>query len=358
MPSPIEEVIKRRVIQQWLSGEPRDKIASDLQIGAGTVSGIVSDFKENLHGSDLDSVRELAIEARKQGLTPSDLAAHIRLHNFFIKSGAAEDKVESFIANVNSNDIPPERVIELVYQLHGISKSESIPLDQVANYVKEKLEEKQKIDEEIKEADAILQSRNVNIEAINEHIQLNERLNERGLSTEDIEKLLNLIDNAKEFGFDGKKIVAKLRKIKRLDKKEERLRNNCEILSKQLTTYKEILPLTELVHSMNISGHELISFKVAVNEAAEQYGFPRSTAAFYVINNIRDYNKQGQLKKELSALYLHKFAINEACSRQSQSLIALAKLKSYGLTEDRILQLNDLLENNGYKDMKSKSLIE
>jgi hypothetical protein len=60
----------------------------------------------------------------------------------------------------------------------------------------------------------------VSIQAINEHIQLNEKLNERGLSTKDIGNLLNLIDNAKEYGFDGKKIVAKLRKIKRLEKKE------------------------------------------------------------------------------------------------------------------------------------------
>jgi hypothetical protein len=58
---------------------------------------------------------------------------------------------------------------------------------------------------------------------------------------------------------------------------------------------------------------------------------------------------------ELSALYLRKFTINEVCSRQSQSLVNLAKLKSYGLTEDRILQLNNFLENNGYRDMKSSS---
>jgi transposase len=44
----INEIVKRRVIERWLSGESRDKIASDLQIGAGTVSGIVSDFKKNL----------------------------------------------------------------------------------------------------------------------------------------------------------------------------------------------------------------------------------------------------------------------------------------------------------------------
>jgi transposase len=56
---PVQEVIRRRVIEQWLSGESRDKIASDLQIGAGTVSSIVSDFKKNLQASDIDSAREL-----------------------------------------------------------------------------------------------------------------------------------------------------------------------------------------------------------------------------------------------------------------------------------------------------------
>jgi hypothetical protein len=41
MPSAIDEVIRIKVIQQWLSGFPRDKIASDIQIGAGTVTNIV-----------------------------------------------------------------------------------------------------------------------------------------------------------------------------------------------------------------------------------------------------------------------------------------------------------------------------
>jgi len=37
MPAPIDEVIKRRVIQEWLSGEARNKIAIDNNIGSGTV---------------------------------------------------------------------------------------------------------------------------------------------------------------------------------------------------------------------------------------------------------------------------------------------------------------------------------
>ena len=63
-------------------------------------------------------------------------------------------------------------MIELVYQLHEISQKESIALDQIPDYIKQKLEAKQKIEEEIKQAEATLQSKNVSIEAINEHIQL------------------------------------------------------------------------------------------------------------------------------------------------------------------------------------------
>jgi hypothetical protein len=132
LPPQIQEVIRRRVIEQWLSVESRDKIASDLQIGPGTVSSIVGDYNKNLQALDIDSARELAIDAKRQGLNLSELASHFRTYNYFIKSGAAEDRIESFIANVGTGDVSPERVIELVNQLHDISKSESIPLDQVS----------------------------------------------------------------------------------------------------------------------------------------------------------------------------------------------------------------------------------
>jgi hypothetical protein len=348
MPPAIDASIKRRVIQQWINGFPRDKIAADNNIGAGTVTSIVNNYKVGLENLDFDSVRELAVEARKQGLTLSDLSSHFRLYNYFIKSGVTEEEVESFITKVSTSDIPPKMVIEYVNQLHEISKYECLPLGDVPSYIGKRLEEKRKIDEEIKEADITLQSKNVTIETMNEHIKLNE-LNKHGLSIHDIDKLLNLLVNVKENGFDSKKIVRKLRSIKRLENKENRLKNSCDILSKQLAKHKETLPLAELIENMHIGRSELISFKIAVNEAAETYGFPRSTAAFHVINNIRDYNKRGRLKMELSALNFQKYAINEFCSRHSDAIMGLVKLQSYGVTEDQIL-----LHANGLLEKKSR----
>ena len=139
----------------------------------------------------------------------SDLVSNFRLHNIIRSSGATEDEIESFIANVSTNDASPEKVIQYVNQLFAVSKRESIPLDQVSGYIREKLEEKQKIDEEIKQANGILQSKNVSIEAINEHIQLNEELHKYRLSTKYIHRLLNLLLTAKEYRFSAWKIVGK-----------------------------------------------------------------------------------------------------------------------------------------------------
>jgi hypothetical protein len=60
------------------------------------------------------------------------------------------------------------------------------------------------------------------------------KLNENNLSFQDIDKLLNVLVNAKESGFDGKKIVGKLKKIQRLQNKEEKLKKHCEVLSEQV----------------------------------------------------------------------------------------------------------------------------
>jgi hypothetical protein len=138
MPPLTDEQTRRNVIRDWISGIPRDTIAAQNNIGAGTVTSIISNYKAGLESLDFDSIRQLSVEARQHGLNISELASHARLYNLFIKSGAAEDKIESFIDKVCSNDISPEKMIELVYQLYEISKNESIPLDQVSGYIKQK----------------------------------------------------------------------------------------------------------------------------------------------------------------------------------------------------------------------------
>jgi hypothetical protein len=65
--------------------ETRYKIAADNNIGTGTVTSIVDNYKIGLDNLDFGSFRELMIQAKKRGMTLSDLASLTRLYNYFQK---------------------------------------------------------------------------------------------------------------------------------------------------------------------------------------------------------------------------------------------------------------------------------
>jgi hypothetical protein len=91
-----------------------------------------------------------------------------------------------------------------------------------------------------------------------------------------------------------------------------------------------------------------------INEAVKHYDLSPLTCTLRLIDDIKKYNKIDGLKKELSSLYMQKYTVDQVCFSQNKSMRALINLQSLGITEDRILELNNL-ENNGYKAMKSDS---
>jgi hypothetical protein len=63
-------------------------------------------------------------------------------------------------------------------------------------------------------------------------------------------------------------------------------------------------------------------------------------AILHVINEIRDYDKIGGLKKELSRLCQQIFVVNGVWANQNKAMRAVLNLQSRGITQDRILYLN------------------
>jgi hypothetical protein len=92
MPPLTDEQTQRNVIRDWISGIPRDTIAAQNNIGAGTVTSIISNYKAGLEGLDFDSIRQLAVEARQHGWNLSDLASHARLYNILSSRGQAKKR--------------------------------------------------------------------------------------------------------------------------------------------------------------------------------------------------------------------------------------------------------------------------
>ena len=188
---------------------------------------------------------------KTQGIGMSTLACSVRLNNYIKNIGTNEDKIESFIVNL-ANSSEPEKLIDAANQVAELSKSESIPLEDLENHVKQKEEEKQRLEEEIRQTRAILESTNVEMETINEYKQLKAELSKYHLSSDDPERLLTVLDNLKDYRYDPKKIVAEFSNIKSLKQREKALKDNCAMLEKRMSGDRQVIPLLQRIRSMGI----------------------------------------------------------------------------------------------------------
>jgi hypothetical protein len=128
MPAAIDPIIKQRVIAQYLQGDTRDRIAIDNGIGTGTVSNIIDEWKKGVQDSNYESIRELSVFCKKQGITLNALASCMGLNNYIQSLSANEPTLESLIANLaNYPDRNPAKLIDAAAQ---ISES-GIPLEKL-----------------------------------------------------------------------------------------------------------------------------------------------------------------------------------------------------------------------------------
>jgi uncharacterized protein (UPF0335 family) len=266
--------------------------------------------------------------------------------------GANWEQIESFIANL-ANFPEPKKLFDVINQIAQISMSKSIPLDMLADHIKRQQEEKQRLEKEIKEAGTILKSKNIDIQTINEYKKLKEGLWVHGLSLEDPRILLSILKTITQIGYDPQKIVRELLRMKSLRQTERQLNTSRKDLQARLDRYKEVLPMCERIVGLRIGIGELIAFDTAVCEKAEMYNLSRDSAAYRVIEDTRDYDKLGGMKKKLNDISMQIFMMNQFLGRQIYAVNALMKLQFYGITEDQILSLCKTIETNGAQSTNS-----
>jgi hypothetical protein len=98
--------------------------------------------------------------------------------------------------------------------------------------------------------------------------------------------------------------------------------------------------------TLNIDIKQLLVFENIVNQIAKQYNLPPYVAALRLFNEIREYDKIGGLKNEVSRLSQQIFFVNGVWANQNKAMIAMINLLSRGITEGQIVSLNNFLESN------------
>jgi hypothetical protein len=99
---------------------------------------------------------------------------------------------------------------------------------------------------------------------------------------------MNLLKNAKRYGFDGKEIADKLYNIQELEWKEKQLKDKCKTFSKRVSKFKDVVPLTEDIAAWGIGIDELLAIKIGINQVAKFYNLPFVSATMHLIEDIKN----------------------------------------------------------------------
>ena len=107
---PTPEHIKSAVIDAWMMGKTRDKIASEFNISTGSVSNIIAEWQNRIGVFDANSLRELGLALKKAGITPVQCANGLRINNIINQLGIDEDHLFDFL-NKLYNESKEQRLL-------------------------------------------------------------------------------------------------------------------------------------------------------------------------------------------------------------------------------------------------------
>jgi hypothetical protein len=355
MPAAIESTIKQRVIAQYLQGVSRDTIAADNGIGTGTVSNIIDEWKKRVQDSDYESIRELSVFCKKQGITLNALASCIRLNNYSQSFGANanESILESLIANLaNHPDCDPAKLIEAAAQ---ISESD-IPLEKLDDHVKALLAQKETLQREIDEKLAILDGVDVDVESrtklLEDYGQMKAEMRKYGIGPEDPRKIQACLQRLKDVNHDVEEVIVGYTNMEALRKERMDLDEEWLAFEAKLATVKDVLPLAERITRLEMGIGELLVFHSAVYEKADMERIPLDTAAYKIVEDIQHYSQLGGLKKELERLQQQIFFSNMIMTTRQQALVSLMRLQALGVSDmeiknmARVMDFDSILKGN------------
>jgi DNA-binding CsgD family transcriptional regulator len=175
--SKFPKTIRERVIKQWLLGMSRDEIAKDNDIGAGTVTAIIKDAKQEI--PDIDLLRAVALVLKKYDLNLSVFASSIRIKNKLDEMGLNEDQVESFIENIIiycfKRGLTAEKFLNIVNKVCALSDNLEMSVDQLPNHIMQQQLELEQVKGETENAKLkqhqVLQHYNVTMDVLEEYIR-------------------------------------------------------------------------------------------------------------------------------------------------------------------------------------------
>ena len=400
MPSKLPDHIKSLVIQQWLQGESRDKIAGDNGLSAGGVTNIVNEWRRDLNFAMADALRELALTLKRIGITTAQCATGFRVAMMMNRLGVKEDVYESFIRDLYNRcgnvGLTPESIVSYLTDL--LEFSNIMPFSEISNFIHQKTNEKEKLNQEIEKLndeivqlrlqksefeqlrDGALQDVKITNDKLNYYSTLKMELAKYGIPVDDISKLVSVVNGIRQLGYDVNRIVNQYCNLESVSNEYNRYCMLLADLKKQSNILnQEYFSLQQIVNSCNQTISECnelyamgFGFKGlkllwhTIREIASENNIDSDEAVrkfFKDLNEHYDYKLGFESKLETLQAEVNRLIEEEGRLRMELMTLrlvgpSLIKLMQRGVSEQDIVDIAELLKDGGSNSSSSRITIE
>ena len=318
---------------------------------------------------------------RKVGITATQCALGFRTATVMLRIGVKEDSLESFILDVYNRckdiGLSPENISSYLVDLLEFSKT--VSLSKIPDYVKEKMNEKVKLEGEIEKLkaqietlkeqkedaeslrDIALQDERMTSSGLKWYSQLREELRKYGISVEDISKLAKLVNNLKQYDYNVEKVINLFSDLEglRLHHKYlqetipsfedtiEDLKRECSTLEASIAMHNQVLSKYHDLEIMGFGLNQLQFLWTTVNEIARENNIPLSEAVTKFLSDVeRQYNNKLGFQSKVEGLRNEVNNLNQEQARLRSELLSLPlvapkliKLTQSGVTEQDIIDI-------------------
>ena len=302
------------IVNRWFDGKSRDRIAKSVRVSGSTVSAYVGEFVEKAKETSLtdcaaeydveeviNNLRGLSVELDKTRGSVKEALDGARLRARCSKLGVSMERLEEFVRMGEKLTHPrydSKKIIDAVSRLFKLEEETKRPFEEIVTNLERAQTElnnaistKQTLQKNINglkteageakvERDNALKERDMTVQKLNEFEDMRRKLLKRGIDLNDVKKLNIMLGNAKEAGYDAKKIVESIKNIESLTIRRNNLiqdigtnQKTLDGLQKKITEKTGLLTEADELEKLDLNTERLRTLREKIVEVAARHGF-------------------------------------------------------------------------------------
>jgi predicted nucleic acid-binding Zn-ribbon protein len=388
MPAKLSESVKSGVIQQWLKGVERDRIALGNGLSAGAVTNIVNEWRQAIDFSVADELRELAVTLKKIGITPGECAIGCRASMMLNRVGVGNDQLQSFLSDIYKRSVElgltPQSIASYLRDL--LEFSNTLVLSQIPAYLEQKKEEKDQLEKKIQDlyvetsmlqrqksdcerlSNAAMEDYNTTTQQLRWYSGLKEELAKYGIIVDDVSYLAKVVDGARALGYDPVKIMNEISNLQLVSSQYIFYQNRLTavkyeldgltrariVLEQLVQSHNQTLSIYDQLDGIGFGLRELKLLYHTIEEISAANNMPIGDAVKKFLKDIDDnYDDwlgfESKVQKLISEITTLTQQINKIRLLSSLHPVvgqALIRLVQNGVNEEEIIAIADLIKND------------